>query len=446
VDQILFIVLNMGQSTALFRTYFHHEDQVSRDTVLTTSLWLIVTLSLPMGLLALVLSRPIGVLLTGSSSYTVWVALGIGAMIFKAVLRLPLAVLRAREQSRLYALASSGRTLVGIVLAIVFVVGLHWGGRGVLMSQLLAELLLLAVLLPVSLRRLPLRFSGRDARDLLGYGLYLVPTGLLGFFLHLSDRFFLKHFASLSAVGIYALGCRFGEIVTFAILAIRLAWPQFMFANQKAPDAPRLYARVFTYTAAALGGLWLVVSLLAEELVTIMAHATFRDAYHVVPLVAAAFALEGLGTVGNVGMPLYRKVQYRPAMIAALAALNVGLNYLFVPRYGPIGAALALFVSMGAKCLLELAIGYMLYPVPYEYTRLARMAAVGAVVYAVGISVPWGSLWVSVLAKAALIATTPLWLYAIGFFGEDERRRIRGALDRARRWPRALPEAPGGGS
>src|SRR5688572_5135404 len=63
LDQLLFIVMNMGQSTALFRTYFARENPADRQAVLTTSLWLILMTALPVGILALVLSEPLALLL-----------------------------------------------------------------------------------------------------------------------------------------------------------------------------------------------------------------------------------------------------------------------------------------------------------------------------------------------------------------------------------------------
>ena len=96
LDQMLFILMNMGQSTALFRTYFGHENPEDRNTVLTTSLWLIVLAVLPIGLLALLLSQPLAWLLTGDSGYAPWVMLGVGGVAFKTLGRLPFAVMRAR--------------------------------------------------------------------------------------------------------------------------------------------------------------------------------------------------------------------------------------------------------------------------------------------------------------------------------------------------------------
>ena len=90
--------------------------------------------------------------------------------------------MRAREQSRSYAVSSVVQTIVGLALAIIFVVGLHLGGRGVLLSQLVAELALCVFLFPATLRGMRLLvFSRRDASDLLTYGLALVPAALLSF-------------------------------------------------------------------------------------------------------------------------------------------------------------------------------------------------------------------------------------------------------------------------
>jgi O-antigen/teichoic acid export membrane protein len=443
LDQILFILMNMGQSSALFRTYLAHEQPEGREAVLTTSLWLILTLSFPIGLLALVIAEPVALILTGSASYTSWVMLGIGGVAFKTLLRMPFAVLRARKDSQRYARLAFTRTMIGLMLAIFFVVGLHLGGRGVLLSQLLAELLLGIYLVPATLWGLKLKFSSRDARDLLGYGIYLIPSGLLNFLLHLSDRYFLKHFSSLQAVGVYALGYRFGEILYFATQAFALAWPQFLFGNLKSPEAPALYARVFTYFLAIMGFLWLAVSLLAGELVKIMAHPSFYEAHRVVPWLAGAFLFQALAAVGNVGMPLHRKVKYRPMIIGTAAGLNLGLNFLLVPHYGPMGAAVTSFASLLVQFVLEILVGNRLYAVPYEYSRIGRLVLVGVALYGVGSLMAWSSIWTALMGKICLLLCSPLLLYASGFFEPGEVARLRGAFGRLQRWSGVLVQAGG---
>jgi len=426
--EVLFILTNLGQSSALFRTYFQHEDAQARETVITTSLWLVLTLSFPIGLLALALAEPLAKLITGNPAYTVWIMLGVGGVLFRTLERLPLAILRAREESRRYAFSSLIKTTISLVLAILFVVGLQLGGRGVLMSQLFAELLLCAYLVPVTIRGLKLRYASTDARNMLGYGIYLIPTALGSFVLQLSDRYFLKHYATLSAVGIYSLGCRLSEMLSFPMHAFELAWPQFLFSNAKNPDAPVLYARVFTYLLAVLGLLWLMISLLAEEIVSLMVHASYHEAYRVVPWVAGAFLAQSLNYAGNVGINLQRKVKYRPLILMTTAALNLTLNFLLIPAHGMMGAAIATFASYTFQSLFRVVVSYRLYPVPYEYGRLLRLAAIIAGLYCAGSYIPWGSVWTGVAGKTSLITAFPLCLYVSGFFEAGELARFKGLM------------------
>jgi len=443
--QVLFTIMNMGQNSALFRTYLAHDDARGREAVVSTSLWLILALSFPIGLLALVLAKPVSVLLSDSPAYAFWVVLAVAGVAFKTLLRLPLALLRVREQSRRYATFSVAQTVVALVLAIIFVVGLNLGGQGVLLSQLVAEVVICAFLLPSILRGLSLAFSKRDAKDLLGYGLALIPAALLSFLLRLSDRYFLKTFFSVGVVGVYALGYRFGEIMSFVFLAFELAYPQFVFGHVKGPDAPALYARVGTYYLAVMGLLWLTVSLLAEETVRIMAAPAFHEAYRVIPWIAGAFLFQGLGWVWSVGLHVHRKAKYRLLIGVTTTALSLGLNFVLIPRYGMTGAGAVALISFIFQFTLQMFLGHRLYPVPYEYGRIIRLAGIGAGLYAAGNLIGWGSIPVALVGKGLLLLAAPLLLYASGFFEAGEIDRLKSLVAGVRQGRFALIQARGPG-
>jgi O-antigen/teichoic acid export membrane protein len=432
LGQILFVVMSMGQGTAVFRSYFNHEDTARRDEVITTAFWLIVLISLPIALATLALSRPLTFVLTGRLDYTTWVLLGIVGVAVKVLLRLPFTVLRARRQSWRYAIWSFVQTVSTILLAVLLVAGFHLGGKGVLLSQLIGGVIVCAYLVPATARGLKLRFSRKDASELVGWGAYQVPAALLGFVLHMSDRYFLKHFATLYAVGLYSLGSRFGEILSVALMAFGLAWQPFLFEQRKDKNAPALYARVCTYFAAVMVFLWLCVSLFAREAITIMAQPAFHEAYRVVPWTAGAFLFQALAGIANIGIVLQRKVQYRPLILGAATAINLGLNYVLVPRYDMMGAGAAACVSFFAWFVMQAALAQRLYHVPYEYGRLGRLAVVAVVLYAGGSAIAWSSLYTALAGKAGLLLCAPLLLYASGFFMTGEIAQIRRLLVRMR--------------
>ena len=149
----------------------------------------------------------------------------------------PQAIMRAREQSRRYAVLTVAQTIVALVLAITLRGRPAPRRARVLLSQLVAEVLICLYLVPEMVRGISLRFSKADAKELLGYGFVLMPGALLSFVIHLADRYFLRIFVSVGAVGIYALGYRIGEILYIALAAFELAYPQFVYGHLKNPDA-----------------------------------------------------------------------------------------------------------------------------------------------------------------------------------------------------------------
>jgi O-antigen/teichoic acid export membrane protein len=420
LGQILFIFLNMGQSTSLFRFYFRHDDEEKRMRVISTAFLLLVGVSLPLICVPLMATDTVAQLLLGNGAYGLFIWLGCLTILCKVFLRIPFAIMRAREQSTRYAVWSSVQTLLTASLAIALVVGWQQGVMGVLLSQFLAELVLCLLLLGPVLYRLPLRFSTTDARGLLSFGLPLIPAGVAGFVLDLSDRYFLKHYTDLHQVGLYSLGYRFGEIIYLFVGAFQLAWPPFVFANEKAPNAPSLYAQATTYYFTAIVFLCLVVSVFARELIFIMATPAFYDAYKVVPLIALSGLFEGLTFVGGVGINLQNKTIYRPFIVGAAALLNLALNVLLIPSYGMMGAATATVLAFLLQSLLTFAIALRFYSVPYQYLRLAKVALIGLGIYGLSLFVSAASLPQALAEKALLVLFFPLLLRITGFFQPAE--------------------------
>ena len=96
--QALFIFLNLGQSTALFRFYYDDDSPEGRQRVIAGSLWIALVVSTPITLLALMLSGPTASLLLGDTSMAGLVAVGILTVACRQLLRLPFAVLRADDR------------------------------------------------------------------------------------------------------------------------------------------------------------------------------------------------------------------------------------------------------------------------------------------------------------------------------------------------------------
>jgi O-antigen/teichoic acid export membrane protein len=430
-SRILFVFLNLGQSTALFRFYYEHDTPAEREKVIAGSLWIVLLISLPLALGALALSRPTASLLLGDVALYTLIAIGVLTMACRTLLRLPFAVLRANGQDTRYAMWSIVRTALSATLAVALVVGVHMGVRGVLLSALIAEASLVLLLLPRIAGALRGGWAGQETRAQLSFGLALVPAGLAGFVLDLSDRFFLKHYASLDDVGLYSLGYRFGEIIFFVVTAVQLAWPQFVFSNRRSERAPELYSYATTYYLGGMLFLILALSVLAPEMIALMATKAFHGAAVVVPVIALAGLCEGLCYVGTIGIMLQRRPIIRSVAIIVAALVNIGLNFLLIPPYGMLGAAWATLIAFTVQTTILVTIALRYYPIPYQWARMARLLGAAGALYAASMFLPPSSVLVTVALKGTLVAGFPVLLWLLGFFEPTEleqARQLRGRI------------------
>jgi len=419
-SRIVFIFLNLGQSTALFRFYYDKDTPDARERVIAGSLWIVVLFSMPLAVVILALSFPTAALLLGEGALYPLVAIGVLTMACRAFLRLPFAVLRANARETTYAIWSIARTALSAVLAVVLVVGVQWGVRGVLLGGLFSEAILAVLLLPMITGALRKGWAGPEMRAQLAFGLSLVPAGLASFVLDLSDRFFLKHYASLEEVGLYSLGYRFGEIILFVVSAVELAWPQFVFSNRRSERAPQLYAYATTYYIAGMLYLVLGLSMLAPEMVTLMAAPAFHRAVEVVPLIAVSELCQGLYYVGTIGIMLMRRPLVRSVGLIVAALVNIGLNFVLIPRYGMLGAAWATLIAFLVEMTLLVSVALSYYPIPYQWRRMARVLLAAGGLYAASSFLPAASVLVTVIFKGALLASFPIVLWLLGFFEPTE--------------------------
>jgi O-antigen/teichoic acid export membrane protein len=243
---------------------------------------------------------------------------------------------------------------------------------------------------------------------------------LASFVLELSNRFFLKHYASMEDVGLYSLGYRFGEIIFFVVTAIQLAWPQFVFSNRRSERAPELYAYATTYYMAGLLFLVLGLSVLAPEVIRVMATPAFHGAAVVVPLIALSGLFRGLYAVGTVGILLRKRPIVRSVALIVAALVNVGLNYLLIPRYGMMGAAWATLIAFVVQTIILVTVSLRYYPIPYQWGRVALLFIAAGGVYAACSFLPPASEMMTVVFKLGLLASFPIVLWLLRFFESTE--------------------------
>src|SRR5207248_11315981 len=128
-------------------------------------------------------------------------------------------------------------------------------------------------------------------------------------------------------------------------------------------------------------GVALAISVFSKDVIQLLTPPQFHDAYRVVPILTATQALNCAWHLIANPLMLKKKTGSIMALTLVAAVLSVGCNYWLVPQYGIVGAALSPLVANIFLNAAAFAISIRLYPVPYNYRRIAAVVAVALFAY-----------------------------------------------------------------
>lgn len=291
-------------------------------------------------------------------------------------------ILRAANRAGLYAKLQVATTLLVTLGSVALVWFAHWGALGILMGAAAGNL----IVAPFILRgisqegSLDPRNTDRELlRELLTYGMPLVPSALAGQALVVLDRFIIQFFRGAAEVGVYsvsyALGDKIMQLITMPLLLTMM--PSLIEAYEKhgqklAEGVQTQFTRYFAIlTLPLLAGM----TVAAPVFMHVFTGPQYRSAYGVLGLVAAASMLGSFAQIAGAGLGMHKKTKLIMVNTVMAATLNTVLNIIFVPRYGYMAAAWATVASYGLLLFATWMQSrrYMRWIIPWA--ELARIGA-----------------------------------------------------------------------
>lgn len=278
-----------------------------------------------------------------------WLLLLPGLAAMDSLRQINLAVLRFERRPIAYGACEIGSALIGVTATVVLVACLALGWRGRVLG-LAAGIFALAVFGLFDLLRRGYLARGLvtdQTGEILKISIPLVPHLLAGTVIMASDRLFIERFLGAAAVGVYSVGYQVGLVVMFFTEAFNNVWSVWLFeqlALADKADKRRVVRLTYLFDLVYLGlaGLLAVCSGL---IVRVMATDAYQGAAAFVGWVALGYALRGMYTLVYPYLVHAKKTYFLGIATTAGALLNLGGNYLLVPRVGAVGSAQATAVS-----------------------------------------------------------------------------------------------------
>ncbi len=442
-SDIIAIVVGIGLSDAVFRFYSEARSLEEKNRVISTALYMGVTLFFVIFGLMFLNARFFSSLLFTSEDYTRHFQLVFFSFALTGAVELPFVYLRARAQSVKFVVLSTIRLITQLGLNILFIVVLGYKVLGVLYSTVIVSATMSLYLVVSTMRGCGFGFSRDLVRKFVSYGLPLVASGVGTFIVTTSDRFILKAFRDLDEVGLYSLGFKFGSMVILVLMGPFFQhWAIEMFEIAKRRDHEEVFARVsdgiFFLSIILIFG----VSVYIKEIIMIIAAPEYLEAYTVVPIVCLAYYFSSLAYFVEAGVLIQKKTKYIAYSMIAAVVTSLGLNFLLIPSFGMYGAGVAVACTFSVRFLLIYRWSQKVYPLPYKWFRLNSILVYGALLLVGSFLIRTDGLVVGLIKDTAVVS---IFLATVFFLGlkAGERALIIRAVKAARNPRQALKTLQG---
>ncbi|HST68798.1 MAG TPA: lipopolysaccharide biosynthesis protein [Solirubrobacterales bacterium] len=420
------IIVRFGLIEAVLRFYYREDEDPERVVGATFSgLFWCATIG---ALIALPFAGPLSEALLDPqhsaerSQAAELMRIAIGGLWVATMFEYLLTLYRLDERARAYFITTITNVLATIGLTVILVVGGDEGARGLLLGSYVTGAVFVLGMIFEQRRRLTLAVDVPLLRRLLRFGLPTMPAEVSLYLLNFVDRLIILRTVGAVEAGLYSVAVKFAQAVNVLVRGFQLAWPPLAYSIRDDEEAARAYATVVTLFVAGCAfvvtGMWLFSRWFAR----VLADPRFFDSWEAVGLISTAVTLYALYMVMVVILGRTGRTEFNfPAAGAALAA-NIALNLLLVPSLEIVGAGIALVASYGVGVVLMYVFTQRLFPVPYQWGRLARIVLTTAVLVGLGeLLMPTDGV-TGLLGRAVLLALYPLGLLATGFFSPEERR------------------------
>ncbi|MET0305080.1 MAG: oligosaccharide flippase family protein [Solirubrobacterales bacterium] len=412
------IVIRFGVIEAVLRFYYKAGEDPQR--VVATSFAALFWFGTAAALIALPFAEPISEALLDRSAPEL-TRIAIGGLWVLTLHEYLLTLFRLDERARAYFVVTIANVLAAIALTVVLVVGEGEGARGLLLGSYVSGAAFVLGLIVVHRGRLSLRIERPLLRRMLRFGLPTMPAELSLYALNFVDRIIILRTVGAAEAGLYSLAVKFSQAVNVLARGFQLAWPPLAYSIRDDDDARRAYAAVVTYFLAVcafvVAGMWLFARWIARAL----AAPDFFQSYEAVGLISTAVTLYALYMVLLVILGRTGRTEFNFPATGAALVVNVVLNLILVPPLGIVGAGIALVVSYLVVVALMYGFTQRLFPVPYEWGRLARIVVVTAVLVGLGeLLLPTDGL-AGLAGRVVVWLAYPAVLLLSGFFTAEER-------------------------
>jgi O-antigen/teichoic acid export membrane protein len=297
-----------------------------------------------------------------------FVYLGFNAC-FNQVTIIQLTNWRVRNMPVPYGILGSIRTFVEIGLSIFLVMFFLTDWQGRILGQFSGSLISLVIALYFLINNglLTFRFNYSYIRKAISYGAPLIFHSIGGVLIGYSNRFFIYKFIDISSAGIFAAAFQIGLAISLLHSSFNEAWVPYFFNLLKNSNSKKTKVKIvqITYVYFLCLILMTVLIILSLPMIYMTIDAKYSSGVSISIWIMIGFLFNGMYKMFCNYLLFLKKTKLVALGTVLTFFFNLLLNYLLIPDFGLIGAAISLTITFFIQFLIFSIISIYLYRMPW---------------------------------------------------------------------------------
>ncbi len=369
----------IGTSDALFRLYFDKDDLLYRKELISTGLKLVIYIASSVLIIFFIFRKPITIKYLGDIKYLDYVILGIFIVFFRNITSITNSIIRMENNRKKIVQITLIQSVVTLLFNLLFIVVMHKDMRFILIANIINLIILFFITSEYGRKYLnfsDFRINKNISKEIVKFGLPLTPVFIGYWILSAADKLILNYIYDTSAVGLYAVGMKLASIMSLFQAIFGQGWQFFSFSTMRDSDASKVYGKIFDLVIFAGASIVTVLLFYGDFIFKILFTKIYYEAWIISPILCLGPVIMVLRWIAGIGTSIKKKTYLSTIGIFLAAVTNIILNFLFIPKYYLMGAAIATLISYIVMLIFAILLANPLFKVDFNKKRIVMTSAI----------------------------------------------------------------------
>lgn len=337
------LIIYMGIDQAFVRMYNHYDD---KDKLLKNAMILPFFVASLLSVFVFIFQKDISIFLFGTAKETFVVKSLVILVFFMILEHFSLLKIRMEERGWQYSFFIILLKILTLIFTIIFIFYYEKSFRSIVFGVVISQIINSIIIFLSIIKSINLSFNidTKIIMEMFKFGLPIIPASIIGYLLNSVDKMMLRNYSTFYEIGIYAAALKITSMLGIIKQCFTLYWVPVAYRWHKEEKNIDKFKEVADIVGFIMSILLLFILLFKYAIVIILGP-NYTQSIYIMPFLLLFPIMSTMSETTSLGIAFSGRTSYNILVSATAAIVNIALNYILIPRYHALGAAIATGIS-----------------------------------------------------------------------------------------------------